>query len=428
MREIKDKEVLDLLDGLDPHQALNIPELEDWNPKAPLANDTLARIRQKTMLKAKIPQRRNKLKLWVSVAAAFLIVFIGIMSYGPALARVTQLLQYIPGFGIVLEESDQRYILLAPVQQSVGAGMIRVEGVFADNTQTVVRVTGKDIPKYLDIVFVDKSGKEYSASTYSVVSTGSGIWQGSYSYNGSIPDPSDLTMILKGSEQVAFNLHLEIATPHSDYSQLGPTSQANGITITAITRRVGDLLAVNFVTPPLEDGLRISSYWEGISLIDDDGNEWPLVKPETHWQSTNEVFFDIQGSTAQEFKLTIPQLELQYQVNTSIRVPVPRKGIQEVNQSVELAGFPVVITKVERLKDDELQVYTDTFYSDTAEEFLKYVMLKDVSWWIEHLNQEQGYMESIEVPISSSASNVKINFAYVYTTKRGPWTFTINLD
>ena len=470
MRE-EDK-IFNMIDSFKEEEMIPIIEKIEPNNKPEIPRKTIDNIKQKTYKKiavspCKLKKPKTIRNIWGTIAASLLLLTVlstAIVGPNEAWARVKQALQFIPGMGIVLEDDKEileRYILKSPVEKEIeetNNGKIRVEGIIVDQQQTVVTISGWNIPVNKNIVFLDKNGAEYAATGYTVSSSGGGpdnilYWKGTYVYNGYIPEAEELGIILADSNHTVIALSLEKAQTFSSYDEMGPTDSVNDFSITAIAAMEGEQLKINLISPS-RDGMKIKAYGahpgfggNTITLTDTQGKEYNIDAPQSYSPPLSEFYFDLEGTEQKEFTLSIPFIEVIYQEEQAeITLDIPREGSADINQIVQLADYLVVLEKVDRFSDingDNIRIHVDVNYEEDKEKTLQAFSFDVKSSpfpWIKKptsgsssytIDEKTGAMKSFTINLEPDAKEIKsikllLNDPVVVI--QGPWNLDISLQ
>jgi len=101
---------------------------------------------------------------------------------------------------------------------------------------------------------------------------------------------------------------------------------------------------------------------------------------------------------------------------------------RNMQMAFDLAGFPITITKTERLDDGHsLKFYVDMHYDENAAASLFHFGIDKQSFkgWS---NERTGAYESIEFEIDPDDEYIELTFNNPVAVLRGPWTFEWSAD
>jgi len=454
LKNYEDKEVLDLLDQLkteDVTEKMEVIELD--NSQNIISPKVLARIKERTYQRAGIqplrPKRRGYWYLRMAISMVMLAMVIGGAVVGPhhVWAGIQRTLQFIPGFGMVVEGDDlPRYVLSSPVDINIEGATLTVTGAMADDERTLVQIRATYAPEaplvkadvahgeglVSNIYIEDINGRRFTPSGFSI--SASYGWQGTFEFPP-LENKEDGFRVgfydEKIAQEVALAVSLAEAVHHENYTTMGPTVTVNGITITAISTFTDNQLNLTLVSPSLEHG-RIYSYLQDhIILRGVHGNVAAAKHASSYASPLKQFSFDLTDEMGDLVTLTIPEIVVEHRVTEKVKISLPSEGILELNQTVNLAGYPLVFTAIERLPENKVRVYVDVNYSIDASKTLQSFRLDGAklpfsSWSVEQ-NKTTGAYEFIEFEIKPTAHSVTLHFQGAYVLMRGPWALEIPL-
>jgi len=475
VKDYEDKDIISLMDRVEEQKMVQIMEQNKGDVSNELPDDILNNIKAKTYKKIGVssmpqPQKKSNLsfkssaKMWKNLVASLLILAllgITIVGYEPALAKVKHFLQYIPGMGIVLEDEGEapRYVLEKSIVENIGNGMIEIKGVIIDNDRTIVTISGSNLPIYKDIRFKDIDGLEYKADGYSISSSGAGpslgkpnIWEGTYVYEGTITNINGLRVVLLDGEIIDLPIPLVKAETYKSYAEMGPTVTVEDLSVTAITTLMDDKLQVNLISPP-QAGRKINAYGgnpnvsndgEVMTLKNINNEEFKISAPGMYSPPLSEFYFDIDGSAEKEYLLSIPFIETVYEANASLSLDIPKEGLVEINEEVELAGYPISFKSVERTDEGHIRIFVDLNYDEKKDNNLIGFRMdktkvsfsltemkppKRVTGWGYTINEKTRAMEFLDISLPGDADvrKLKLYLHEPVVVKNGPWDLEIAL-
>jgi hypothetical protein len=370
-------------------------------------------------------------------AAAILgVICIAALFHRPVYAAIHKVLQFIPGVGIVSEEEvpTDRYILQNPITVNVDAGTMMITGIVVEEKQTLITAAGKDVRRFDRVTLRNEQGKEFVIRS-SISTGGSNVWSGSFWYNGPLEIKDRFRLIFSGQPDLVVPIQLVKAKKYDSYGEMGEVSEVNDLTITAVANQNGGKVRISLLPQPAEMfsvsdfGYLLYGQAENSILVQDDKGksydiEWipGIVAPR------REFTFDLDGNTARTYTVTIPQINVTYKSTAKVRLPIPEPGVPAiVNQSITIAGFPVEITKAERIGQKALRVYVDLHYRADVPKSLHYFNPVTQSY-MARLSEDNGVMEYFEIDIEPDSKHVVLNLDNPQVVLRGPWTFKIEAD
>jgi len=422
------------MDSLEEEQMADIINKIPLSDK-PVSSEVLSEIQEKTFNKASLKPsiRKKKSNIWIGLAASFLILTIAVYSTFTSeaiMAKVKEIIQYIPGMGIIEDDLyTERYVLSEPIERKINDGQLRIESILNDQENTILKITGVDLRTFDKAFLIDEKGRKHEMSHYFVISAEPGIkWEGNCYYQGYIPRPESIQLFFMEKE-TTISFSLDKAETYYSYKDIGPTDSVDDISITALISKENGNLKVNFISTPLE-GKEINSYFpseEDVILTDKAGKAYELL---TANNSLNELIFDIGEIEERKFNLTVDQIQLKYEDEKMVSLRIPEKGESVIDKEIELAGFPLIFNKVARKDDGLVRVYVDTYYDQYAEESLQSFSLDHTyydhaplySWKVD---QETGAIEYLEFLTEPEDREINMMIKDLITVKRGPWEFTI---
>ncbi|GFN34075.1 hypothetical protein [Paenibacillus xylaniclasticus] len=385
-------------------------------------------------------QRRRRFTR-MSAATAVIALCVGgaaLADEAKVWAAVQKVLQYVPGIGVMKEEEARadRYVLRKPIALTVRDGSVTILGMMSDERSTVIRMTGSNknaLHSYVKLV--DGQGEAYDLDIRMSNSTDH-EWTAQYEYQGKLDASGPLKLILfnsLGSSLPAMEVPvtLDKAERYDSYTALGATQTVNGVTITAITDRAGDKAKVSLISEHALD-FEISDYGiNGVDmhdeslklfLTDTSGTKVDIEKLMTMAAPANEFVFKLPANGESDpLTLTIPEISVTYSDTASIELAIETND--HLNKTFELAGFPVTVTKTEKVSDRKFRAYFDFYYDENAPSSLYYFSLDRNN--MVQLQEETGVFEFIEVAVAPDSKTIQLDFSRPGVVIRGPWTFEL---
>jgi len=352
-------------------------------------------------------------------------------------AAIQKALQFIPGIGMVNESSAQsdRYMLKQPISLSIGEGTILITGILTDNEMTYITMAGKETPQFDEITVVNSQGTQYNLSRSFALWGSSGDWTASFRHKGKLDVKGKIKLVLHQDPDIEVSAHLEKAESYSSYAELGKTATVNGITITAITDRIEEKARVSLVSPPME-GFSISDYGiHAVYLHDENhklhiidrasGEKVPIERIPGVGAPASDFYFPLRELKEDaHYTLTLPEISVTYWDEVSVKLPTVTQ--EHMDKTFQLAGFPVTVTKTEKIAPNSLRVYFDLHYSEQAASSLILFDLDGLSSMTK-LNEQTGAIEYIEFAIKPGSKQVTLKLTRPEAVIRGPWTFDLQM-
>ena len=444
MNEFDEKIAFNIMDALEEEKAACLLERFDPFEEVALPSGVLPGIKQRTYGKLSLTplkrQKNIKKNLALLAASLFLFIFLGVAAIGTdtVMAALKQVFQFIPGFNLVLEEDETaNFILPSPLEQELGGGTIRLEGVSVGNERTIIHLSGYNVSAPRKLILMDSHGREYIARYSSIA--GNGTWRGYYYCEKPIVGLTTVRFTAAGKESSFSPLLLEKARTFKSYADLGPTVQVNEIAITAFLSLEEERLRAILLSPPFP-GERIYAYAshleEEITLKDKSGEVYTAVPaPGPYKPPQREFLFNLEESSEQEFTLTIPSIQVAYYKEEKyIDLPLPQEGALAPGLQLELAGFPVEFIKIIRLDKYTVGLFVDVLYDEKDEETLLFFNLNwlkmghSFSYFEMKHNEQTGALEYLEFPVRPGAANIRLHLKEPVVLKRGPWEILLSLN
>ncbi|XID91914.1 hypothetical protein ACF3MZ_26090 [Paenibacillaceae bacterium WGS1546] len=372
---------------------------------------------------------------WGTIIAALAILFVSatLANHHSVWAAIQKALQFVPGIGIVKEENSpaERYVLKKPITLSVGNGSITITGILSDEEMTYITMTGYRTPRLEQVTLINERGVEYSLSS-SMASWGSQEWSSGFWYKGKMDTIGNVKLIVGSKPGIEVPVTLTKAETYSSYPEMGETVTVNGVSITVIPDRVGEKTRVSLVARHSED-FYISDY--GISgvyvhgdenrklnISDDTGQKMEIEQIRGVSSPASEFYFKLSDDARNRYTLTLPEISVTNKDEASIRLST--EADEDIHQTFEIAGFPVTITKTEKVRENILRAYLDLHYNEEAPMSL-YKFSLDRRSSAAKLNEKTGAIEYIEFEVPPGSQQVKLKLIRPEVIIRGPWQFDL---
>lgn len=330
--------------------------------------------------------RRNVAARWVAAAAIAGIVALGALIAGsPAVrAQIEKLMQYIPGYANIQEAPGDapRYVLPKPVEVSGENGrMVQLRAVSIDRDLATIDLAGEGLSFPEQIVLENTAGAQFVLKrSMGLRATGDEGWKWTafYWYQGEIAIPEDGKFVIRYEglpEPIGFSL--QPAKSVRNMEELGATVAKGGITLTAVVAEDGDDRQRITLLAQIPDGLRIQSY--GIhpdptvarTFLYTPTGERKTIVQDPAFPNANELILERDPAETGQYRLVVDGIDAVKKAEqaTTVTLPVPKEGALDVNKSVTIAGYPVDIKSVERVRQpdleyDSLLVYLDAHYQE----------------------------------------------------------------
>lgn len=371
------------LDRLDTRQTDNLLNAE---LAFELDRRALERIKASVYKKTGLTKSRGVLKKIAATAAAAIVllaVSTAVMGVENVAEAFSRLFGFIPGYGIVENNQNIKYIALESILKAENdKAIMTVRTVLAEKgtlgisyeiekkdfsesktieeKQQVEELLRKEAMKKPDIRLSVK-GKEYKSSSFST--GGGGKLENTY-INFKIPeelinDKTSYTLI-DNQYGLALDFTLKPCASYESLKEIGPTDVKNNISITAVPKRVGSRLEVELYTVN-KSNFNIYSYakdndkgYKGmdIGLITNSGRR-EYKTPEGFMGANNRFYFDLSPEDS-KMVLNIPYLIVESDESSSVSLTVPDEGrILKLNKQIAFKDSTMIITQVEKVTRPE---------------------------------------------------------------------------
>jgi hypothetical protein len=366
----------------------------------------------------------------IAAAIALLFLSVAFLNHNYVWAAIQKALQFVPGIGIVKEENSlsERFVLKQPISLNVGEGSIIITGILSDEEMTYITMTGNHTPRFENVTLVNPQGVEYnlrsSTSSWSSTEWTSGFW-----YKGKLDARGSIKLVINLEPRIEVPITLTRAETYSNYSEMGETATVNGVSITAIPDRIGEKARVSLVARHSEDfsisdygiyGVYMHDESHKLNVLDNTGKKLEIEHIRGVSSPASEFYFKLSENARNRYSLTLPEISVTYKSEVSISISTEAK--EHINQTFEIAGFPVTITKTEKVKENGLRVYMDLHYNDQASASLYNIDIEGLSSGAK-LNERTGAIEYIEFEVEPGSKQVNLKLIRPGVIIRGPWQF-----
>lgn len=346
------------------------------------------------------------------------------------LAAVKKALQYIPGVGMVQEEdSKERYILQKPVTTQIGDGTLTITGMMVDEEMTFITVSAKNVSRFSHVKAVNEEKERFKVKS-SGMSWSPNQWTSSYWHDGHIDLKGDIKLIF--NSEIIIPVTLEKAKTYESYDDMGEIATKNGVQIIAIPQRVGNKVQISLVSEHPEE-YWISDYGVNgvhmreehkLNITDENNTQYDIEEIQGISAPADEFFFSLSNKANETYTITIPEIDVEFHDEGKIKLDIPENE-SHPDQTFELAGFPVKITKIKRLSESRIGLYVDVNLDETAPKSLYNFHIKDMGHMAK-VNEVTGELEYLEFTLEKpNSKRVKLGFDRPRVIIRGPWTIEI---
>jgi len=392
---------------------------------------------ERAMLEQQENNRRksNRVKRRVgALIAALVLLFLSadLLNHNYVWAGIQRALQFVPGIGIVKEENSprERYILNRPISLDVGKGSITITGILSDEEMTYITMMGENAPRAEKVRLVNAQGVEYTLKS-STASWSSSEWTSGFWYKGKLDASGNMKLVFDSEPRIEVPLTLTRAATYSSYLEMGETATVNGVSITAIPDAIGEKARISLVARHSKDfyitdygisGVYMHEESQKLSVVDDIGQKLAIETIRAVSSPQSEFYFNLSDKARNRYTLTLPEISVTYNSEVSIKIPTEEQ--EHMNQVFEIAGFPVTITKIEKVQKNGLRMYLDFHYDEKAAASLYSLNLDGISS-AARLNEQTGAMEYIEFEVEPGKGKIKIKLNKPGVVLRGPWRFDL---
>lgn len=438
------------LDGLlaEPESSPVPRSEEDTASLERIKNRTLALIHTGPAPELSAPVRKPRRRAAIGAAAAAILMTAGLLAFSPVVqAGLKQALSFLPGFGTVLESSPDSplYVLEKPYTSAVGTGELIVEGVLLQENGGSITLRGQQIPQVIEFQ-ADIGGIRYTF-TPMMRSSSSGEWYGNYSTAAPLklePEAAE-SIILHLNGTTIGPLALQAPETADALQHLGASDVQQDVRITAFPVRLGDGLVRVELLPTLPDSLSVVQSYLLQPLVSGNGlyvenaaGEKLSIEPSSSMPSPSEFRFRETDTTgAQQYKVVIPYIELSKRETLSREVVLPLPDIGEsapLNITAEIAGFPVVFTRIERSNGTAVSVDVDVKFDPEAAKSLTHFFIRypgsatndSFSW--ENTGLPPSIVKTLHLDAEPGADTLRFRMSEPFFLLKGPWILPLKLE
>jgi len=373
----------------------------------------------------------------ISACAAVLIILflsVDIVNQNYVWAGIQKALQFVPGIGLVKEENttSPRYILKKPMSLNVGEGSIKITGILSDEDMTYMTMVGENISRVKQVTLVNEQGNEYilqsSTATWSGKDWTSGFW-----YKGKLDTEGSVRLIVDNESGIEVPIALSIAESYYSYPEMGETAVMNGVSITAIPTQIGEQARISLVAQHAQDftisdygiyGVYLHDESFKLNVADELGQKLKIEIVRGISSPQSEFYFTLSDKDSKYYTLTLPEISVSYQDEVNIKLMSETQ--EQLDYHFEIAGFPVTITKTEKVSDNILRVYMNVHYNEHDARSLYNLNINRGS--MTKLQEETGVVDYIEFEVEPSTKQVNFTLNRPEVIIRGPWIFEISKE
>ncbi|MFL0245470.1 hypothetical protein [Candidatus Clostridium stratigraminis] len=435
----EDKDIFDFMSSLSEKDSMKLIQGLDFKEEE-LSDKQINRIKNNVVRRLnKTPRKRifKLSKVFIAASVAALLIFTGYTPSGQkVVAEIVKKLYFIPGVGKVEQNQGwELYVLPRPVKLSYNGGEIVVKSSVRDRNFLSIGMEGNKhmgFEDFKNIFITDDKGKSYNKLGYSL-SISSDIWNGGLSLNNIPEDMNSFSIILPDKS----NIHITLSPAKSfeNYAAMGPTDIKNNLGITLVAGNEDGKITFNLVQHPSENRV-VEAYGQqidldnygklDITLKDNLGRIYDLQYPQQYSPPLSEFYF-VPKSDAKNYTVEIPEVNLTYKINKSIRLPIPKEGQLEVNKKFNINGYTLTVKNVVRT-DNHIRVYVDTNFDSSKAENLSELKIEAInsnrsmgySW---NLNRDNRTVNYFEFEVKPKDESINLKLSEFNTILKGPWKF-----
>ncbi|KOR75962.1 hypothetical protein [Paenibacillus solani] len=390
------------------------------------------------------PKRRKRMMNRVVAASLIGVLSIGAAAtFNPHLsAAIQRALQFIPGIGVVqkADNSTDSYMLTEPIDiKNSNQSAATVTAVLVQKDLTMIEIN--DYSNNYGIQIKDESGKVHKASS-SHTYGGDDFSHVILKFAGQVDVKDHVQLFFLDSPNEVFTIPLSKVDSIDTLNAIGQSSENHDLEITAIPTPAGHKGRIFLSTEnshpfryydsfPEKGDLIILN--ENISVTDELGNDYPIDNKGMR-MPFKDIYFNLGSSDVKNYTLLIPQLISvgREEVKLSINIPDGEEGL--LNQSFDIAGYPVELTKFKKLKsrfnEDYIAIYVEMPNPLQLSRSLKYFYVStDTS--IENggaYDSTTGVMKFFEVKYDPNSTRLDVKVSKPMIDMKGPWKFEIAAD
>ncbi len=385
--------------------------------------------------------RRSRRSWWVAGVAAVLLVTTAAVPH-TVLAALQQVFSFVPGIGVVHQspKGSPVAILPQPIASTWEGEPIQVTGVMVTPTDLMVTLSGPGMttPAHVAFRLVDGKTVPLAGRAEGAAGLNGSAWSGIYGSVGhfDLGSPHVTGLVIIGRTRIPVSLHW--APSAHALSAIGPTQTHHGVSLTAVASRVGSRVQLTLV-PDYQGNFYVFDVTPspgvtskpGLTIVDRLGHDYAVTPIMTVGPNNQFTFTPTPGVT--RYTVTVPKIDAQYSGHARITVPVPARGSQTVDQIVNLGGFPVQITRVQRVYGG----WNGTSHSgpglrlDLRLPASRGRALADFNLvnqnWVGTLDPRTGVLRSLTVPIKPRQRSMTLTLWQPNVYIRGPWVLPIEL-
>ncbi|KOP65858.1 hypothetical protein AMS62_11840 [Bacillus sp. FJAT-18019] len=391
--------------------------------------------------------RLNRKRIMNRVVAASLI---GVLSIGAAAtfnphlsAAIQRALQFIPGIGIVqkADNSTDSYMLTEPIDiKNSNQSAATVTAVLVQKDLTMIEIN--DYSNNYGIQIKDESGKVHKASS-SHTYGGDDFSHVILKFAGQVDVKDHVQLFFLDRPNEVFTIPLSKVDSIDTLNAIGQSSENHDLEITAIPTPAGHKGRIFLSTEQSSAFRYYDDYFEqfaekgdliilneNISITDDLGNDYPIDNKGT-WMPFKDIYFNLGSSDVKKYTLTIPQLMSVGRDDIIVPINIPDGEEGPLNQSFDIAGYPVELTKYKKIKSsdnrDLIEIYVDMPNPLQPNRSLKGFDTSTTTLGGKSYDST-GVLQSFTVKYDPNSTKLDVKVSKPMIDMKGPWKFEIAAD
>ncbi|MGG4106943.1 hypothetical protein AAXB25_23890 [Paenibacillus lautus] len=388
------------------------------------------------------PKKRKR--VMNRVVAAFLIGVLSIsaaVTFNPHLsAAIQRALQFIPGIGVVQESSTDSYMLTEPVDIKLSNHDVTITSMLVQKDMTTIELNAYTESSF-KINIISESGEVYESSSVSTYGSG-GFSKITHKFYGHVDIKDYAQLSFDDYKKELFTIPLSKVDSIDSLNAIGDSMEIHDLEITAIPTPAGHKGRI-FLSTEHSNAFRYFNHFpekgdlilnDNISIADEFSNDYPIDNKGIQ-TPFKDIYFNLGSSDVKKYTLTIPQLMSvgHEEANFSINVPDRQEG--QLNQSFDIAGYSVELTKFKKFKSpdnrDLIEIYVEMPNTQQLNRSLKDfdVSIDTTLGSYKARDATTGVLKSFSVSYDPNDSGkLDVTVSKPIIDMKGPWKFEIAAD
>lgn len=382
--------------------------------------------------------RKRKIRRSLAGLAAAVTIIIGslnIIGMDKVEAAIRQVLQYVPGYNLVVDKEDgEVWALEDQVLYEKGDIFVKISAAAKLDRHFNISLQSNYGLKDNSAIKLKIDDDRLTGPVTWVIGSGGEIWHGEYYFE--IEEDSKNYAVLLGDLEIP--LKLERTKEVEDFLQLGNHDEDKGISIVAIKKPLDNKLMVSLLNQS-EDKVvydypfggsaqgigwaSLADLEEGMYIVDKGGNKTHPTIPSSFMNSMSDFYFDIEDEEG--LRLVLPWVKIKYDdlKTGKVKIIKPMSGEKiSINKTLNLGKFQINIIDAS-LRKDKILINLDT--NSPKDEVLYEARVNGVSAYGISSNIESGELE-LSIDEERVGKEFSISFESPISVLLGQWE--INLD